>query len=150
MPPAPAPADTDLRGLVWGLKRWQFVLALGFGLLAFAWAANWLPQAYVHWLVKDSVKDLAEAARDSDITYAQAKTEATAIFKPVRWRLTHPAAGQWFHEGNPEEPVSWDLGSEPTLPFTGVPGGPDDVVVLAVVQGSNARDGVSLTFVGRD
>lgn len=145
-----APPDTDLRGLVWGLKRWQFVLGLGFLLLAFAWTANWLPQAYVHWLVKDSVKDLAEAARASDITYEQAKTEATAIFKPVRWRLTHPAAGQWHYEGDPARPVTWDLGSEPALPFTGVPGGPDDLVVLAVVQGSNARDGVSLTFVGRD
>jgi hypothetical protein len=148
--PRDAAPPSDLRGLIWGLKRWQFVLGLGLSVILFAWMAAWLPQAYVHWLMKDSVRDLAEAARKSDITYAQARTDAAAIFKPVRWHLTHPAVGQWYHEGNPAEPIAWDLGSEPILPFTGVAGAPNYVTVLAVVQGSDARNGVSLTFVGKE
>jgi len=134
----------------------EFVLArrkeIAAGLAAAAcgvYLGFWLPQAYRNWAERTSVREVARKARKSGITYVQALRDPSAIFKPVHWFLTHPVPGQWYHDGNPSEPVVW-AGPEPDLPFTGQSGAQNSLEVLAIIQGADAKKGVSLSFVGRE
>jgi len=135
--------------LAWVRARVPTLVAACLAAVLLAWIIAWLPGAYVHWLQKDSVREAARAARKSDIEYSQALQDPSAIFKPVRWPLTHPVVGQWYYKGDHSEPVSW-VATEPDLPFTGQSGSMNYVVVLAIVQGADAKKGVTLSFIGRE
>jgi hypothetical protein len=137
------------RCLAWIGSHWQTVAATALAAVLLCWMIAWLPKAYIHWVQRESIREAAKAARKSEIYYPQALHDPSAIFKAVRWPLTHPAVGQWYYEGDHSEPVSW-AGQEPDLPFTGQSGSMNYVVVLAVVQGADAKKGVSLSFVGQE
>ena len=134
----PEPPNRWRRCLAWLASRWQTLSAAVLAAVLLCWMVAWLPQAYVHWLQRESIRETAKAARKSDIGYLQALHDSSAIFKPVRWPLTHPAVGLWYYEGDHSQPLSW-AGKEPDLPFTGQSGSMNYVVVLAIVHGADAK-----------
>lgn len=155
LPEAPTPPPSEeqrpacpLRaGLERLSRRWQLAVGALLAVVLLSWIAAWVPQAFRHWSGRESIREQAARARKSDLTYLQALRDPNAIFKPVRWHLTH-TPGEWYYEGNHSEPVAWAAG-EPDLPITGQMGTPNDVVVLATVVGSDGKK-VTLSFIGRD
>ncbi len=113
------------------IKEWKkFFVGLLMGAVSF-YLLSRIPEAVDFYRIKAPLRQMAAEAKVYNLSYEQALIHpADALWKPVRWFLTHPDRKRWLYEGKAAMPISW-RGTPPEMSETGQSGSSHGQYVVA-------------------